>query len=114
MEAISVAEAKSRFSELLSRASAGERFVIQRRERAVAALIGAGDLKRLERAEETVYELARALGQTEEIINKVRSGEMHRAMLAFGLWRDQPEFDNLTEEIYANRRNQLDRPDVDL
>ena len=107
MEAISVAEAKSRFSELLSRASAGERFVIQRRERPVAALISASDLTRLERAEETVYQLARALGQTEEIINKVRSGEMHPAMLAFGLWRDDPEFDTLIEEIYANRWRQV-------
>ena len=32
METINVAEAKSRFSELISRAGNGERFLIQRRE----------------------------------------------------------------------------------
>jgi antitoxin (DNA-binding transcriptional repressor) of toxin-antitoxin stability system len=33
MEGINVAEAKSRFSELVSRAASGERFLIRRRER---------------------------------------------------------------------------------
>ena len=36
METINVADAKSRFSELISRATSGERFIIQRRERPVA------------------------------------------------------------------------------
>ncbi len=49
METINVADAKSRFSELISRAASGERFIIQRRERPVAALIGAAELERLER-----------------------------------------------------------------
>jgi prevent-host-death family protein len=39
MEKINIADAKSRFSELLSRASAGDRFIIQRREKPLAALI---------------------------------------------------------------------------
>ena len=60
METINVAEAKSRFSELISRAATGERFIIQRRERPVAALIGAAELERLERA---ARRLALVLGQ---------------------------------------------------
>jgi prevent-host-death family protein len=55
MERINVAEAKSRFSELISRAAAGERFIIQRRERPVAALIGAAELERVTADEEGDY-----------------------------------------------------------
>lgn len=40
MEKINIAEAKSRFSELVSRSAAGEKFIIKRRERPVAAMIG--------------------------------------------------------------------------
>ena len=47
METINLVDAKSHLSELLSRVSAGERFVIQRRERSVAVLIGTDDLCRL-------------------------------------------------------------------
>jgi len=36
-----------RFSELISQATGGERFLIQRRVRPVASLIGTGELKRL-------------------------------------------------------------------
>ena len=47
--AINVAEAKKRFSELLARtAYAGERFVISRRGRPLAALVAVDDLNRLE------------------------------------------------------------------
>lgn len=46
---MSVAEAKSRFSELLARAAyAGERFVIARRGKPLAGLVALGDLERLE------------------------------------------------------------------
>ena len=48
METINISEAKSRFSEFLSRAASGERFVIMRREHPLAALIRARELKRLE------------------------------------------------------------------
>lgn len=47
--AINVAEAKRKFSELLARtAYAGERFVISRRGRPLAALVAIEDLTRLE------------------------------------------------------------------
>lgn len=49
MERITVAEAKSRFSELISRAAAGKRFIIQRRERPMAVLIGADEFERFHR-----------------------------------------------------------------
>lgn len=46
---LNVAEAKRRFSELLTRAAfAGERFVIARRGRPLAALVATRDLERLE------------------------------------------------------------------
>ena len=41
METINISDAKSHFSEFLSRAASGERFVILRRERPLAAIIGA-------------------------------------------------------------------------
>lgn len=114
MEPISVAEAKSRFSELISRAGSGERFVIQRRERPVAALISVDELEQLERAAKTIYQLVRSLGQSEDIIRRVEAGELHPVMLAFGLWRDDPAFETLTDEIYANRLAQPTRPALDL
>ena len=114
MEAINVAEAKSRFSELISRAASGERFIIQRRARPVAALIGAVDLERLERTSRAARRLALALGQAESILEKVERGELHPAMAAFGLWRDEPDLAALADEIAAERLNPPTRPDLDL
>jgi prevent-host-death family protein len=46
---LNVAEAKRNFSELLARtAYAGDRFVIARRGKPIAALVGVADLRRLE------------------------------------------------------------------
>jgi len=108
METISVAEAKSRFSELISRAFAGERFVIERRDRPVAALIGAADLARLRRSDRAWLRLARALGQDQDILDKIERGEIHPAMAAYGLWKDNPDMENLTERIYADRDRDLE------
>ena len=52
MISLSVAEARSRFSELISRAASGERFVIERRLRPVAVVLGAAELAQLERGAE--------------------------------------------------------------
>ncbi|NPV07975.1 MAG: type II toxin-antitoxin system Phd/YefM family antitoxin [Anaerolineae bacterium] len=114
MVTINVAEAKARFSELLSRAAAGERFVIKRRERPVAALVGVADLDRLERTPHTALRLARALGQEEAILEKIERGELHPAMAAFGLWRDEEDLANLAEEIAAGRDKPSTRPSVNL
>jgi prevent-host-death family protein len=114
MESINVAEAKSRFSELLSRAASGERFIIQRRERPVAALIGTAELERLERSARAARLLALSLGQTKEILEKVERQELHPAMAAFGLWQDDTDLANLTDEIFAERLKPTTRSNLEL
>ena len=114
MEMMSVGEAKSRFSELISRAMAGERFLIRRRNRPVAALIGSTELERLERLSETAHRLALVLGQDAELLRQVEAEEIHPAMAAFGLWREEPDLATLTDEIAANRKRQASRDEVKL
>lgn len=114
METINVAEAKSRFSELISRAASGERFIIQRRERPVAALVGAAELDRLERAARAAHRLALALGQGEALLGKVERGELHPAMAAFGLWGGETDLADLAGEIRTERETQPGRPALDL
>jgi prevent-host-death family protein len=114
METINVVEAKSRFSELISRAAAGERFLIQRRERPVAALIGSAELQRLQRASQTAGRLALALGQRQELLDKVEWQELHPLMAAFGLWQSQPDLEDLAQEIVKARQLPSERPDIDL
>ncbi len=113
MTDISIAEAKSSFSELVSRTAAGERFVIRRRGRVVAALVNPDELERLERNANMAFRLALALGQDSVLLEKVKRGEVHPAMAAFGLW-DADEFANLTDEIYAEREISSSRPSVEL
>lgn len=114
MEKINIAEAKGRFSELISRAASGERFILQRRERPVAALIGTADLERLERSSRAARKLALALGQGEAILGKIERQELHPAMAAFGLWRDEPDLANLADEIAGERLESPKHPDLDL
>lgn len=114
MESINVAEAKSRFSELISRAASGERFMIHRRERPVAALIGAAELERLERTSRAARRLALALGQGEAILDRIERRELHPAMAAFGMWLDEPDLNALAEEIAAERLQPSVRPDINL
>lgn len=114
METVSVGTAKSRFSELISRAAAGERFLIQRRERPVAVVIGSAELERLERMSSLAHRLALALGQDPELLEQIERGEVHPAMAAFGLWRDQEDLATLSQEIQSNRQAQVSRAGVDL
>ena len=114
METINVAEAKSRFSELISRAVSGERFIIRRRDRPVVALIGAAELERLERSSHAARRLALALGQSELMLERVERGELHPAMAAFGLWRDEPDLATLAEEIIVERVEAHSRPELDV
>ncbi len=109
METFNVADAKSHLSELLSRVSAGERFLIQRRERPVAILIGTDDLERLERASRIANQLAVALGQDEALLAAIQGGEVHPAMAAFGLWRDDADLADLADRIAENRAQQPPR-----
>ena len=114
METISISEAKSRFSEFLSRAASGERFVIVRRSRPLAALISAGDLERLERSAEITRRLAQTLGQSANLLEGIEAGKIHPAMAAFGLWKDEEELDDLEAEIINNRRRASSRPSADV
>lgn len=113
MTDISIAEAKSSFSELVSRTAAGERFVIRRRGRVVAALVNPDELERLERNANMAYRLALALGQDSALLEKVKRGDAHPAMAAYGLW-NADEFAKLADEIYAERESLPSRPSVDL
>ncbi|MCC6297730.1 MAG: type II toxin-antitoxin system Phd/YefM family antitoxin [Anaerolineales bacterium] len=112
MVEINIGEAKSSFSELVSRTAAGERFVIRRRGRALAALINPVELERLERNAGMAYRLAHALGQQAELLDSVEKRKVHPAMSAFGLWNSE-EFKELTDEIYAEREGVASRPAVD-
>jgi prevent-host-death family protein len=114
METVSVGTAKSRFSELISRAAAGERFLIRRRDHPVAVVIGSDELERLERMSSLAHRLALALGQDPDLLAQIEKGEAHPAMAAFGLWRDQEELATLSAEIQANRQAQVSRLGIEL
>jgi prevent-host-death family protein len=114
MDSVNMAEAKSRFSELVSRAASGEHFLIRRRERPAAVLIGIAELERLGRGSQAAHGLALALGQSAELMEEIEAGEIHPAMAAFGLWSEATELEALSEEIYANRRPQASRPEMSL
>ncbi len=111
---ISVGDAKSRFSELISRALAGERFVVRRRDKVVAAIIGPDDFDRLEERRKAVVAMSRALGQSENILSKIESGELHPAMAAYGLLAHEPEWDAIVTDIYKKRKRKSKRPVVNL
>lgn len=114
MESISISEARSHFSEYLSRAASGERFVILRRQRPLAAIIGVGGLARLERSVEITRRLAHSLGQSRKLLNEIEEGTAHPAMAAFGLWKDEEDLAGLEDIIRKNRQSPSSRPEVDL
>jgi antitoxin (DNA-binding transcriptional repressor) of toxin-antitoxin stability system len=115
MEIINIADAKSRFSELISRTLAGERFVIRRREHIVAVLVNPTELERMERALHAARRLALALGQDEVLLTRIdRHDDVHPAMAAFGLWRNEPDLESLAEEITIERQQPSIRPGIDL
>lgn len=114
METVSISEVKSRFSEYLSRAAGGERFVIVRRARPLAAIISARELERLDRAAEITRHLAQTLGQSPGLLEGIEAGKVHPAMAAFGLWKDEEDLTDLDKQILQNRRLTASRPGVDL
>lgn len=92
---VSAAEAKAKLAELvLGVAHRGDRVVIQRRGKPVAALVSMEDLEHLEQ------------GQV---------GGTRNPLAIIGLWRDIPkeELDALVADIYAERDRDTGRP-VDL
>ena len=95
-EKVRVTEAKAHLSELMARVGyGGERFVIERRGRPLAALVGVEDLERLEKGDST----SRLVG----------------AMGLVGAWgeAEESEVDAVLEEIYAKRERDTGRT-VDL
>ena len=100
MKKVPVGEAKAHLSELMARAGyGGERFLIERRGKPLAALVGVEDLRRLE-----------GDGGGEA------SGRPRGALALVGAWGDlleDEEIDAMLEDIYSARRRDLGRP-VDL
>jgi prevent-host-death family protein len=86
---MSVAEAKKRLSELMSRvAYKNEQFIIGRRGKPVAALVSAEDLARLEERPVT-----------------------YRGLLAaVGAWAEFEDLDQVVEDIYQRCQQAQDRP----
>jgi prevent-host-death family protein len=97
-EKVRVTEAKAQLSALMARVGyGGERFVIERRGRPLAALVGVEDLARLEG--ERGGASSRPLG----------------ALALVGAWGEveEKDFDAVLEEIYAERARDTGRT-VDL
>jgi prevent-host-death family protein len=90
---VSAAEAKAKLPELVARvAYAGEKYVIERRGKPLAALVGVDDLRQLER------------GAT--------SAEREGALALVGAWAEVPdeEIDAIFAGIMASRSQQTARP----
>lgn len=85
---LGVGEAKKRLSELMSRVVyRGERFLIRRRGRPMAALVSADDLACLEQEPASPRGL----------------------LAAVGAWADFEELDEVVQEIYQQRERARDR-----
>lgn len=110
MTDLNIVEAKSRFSEVLGRAAAGERFVIHRRSRPLAVLISPTEWERLQRTAELGSYLAQALGQDPAILAAIADGEAHPIMAAYGLWQAEDDLADLSDGTMRNRASQPERP----
>jgi hypothetical protein len=60
------------------------------------------------------HRLALVLGQDAALLKQVEAQEVHPAMAAYGLWRDEPELAALADEIRTNRQDQSSRPEIAL
>lgn len=89
--ALGVGEAKKRLSELMSRVVyRGERFLIQRRGRPMAALVSADDLARLEQEPASPRGVLAAVGAWAEV--------------------SDDEMDAFVADVYAQRERDTGRP----
>ena len=87
-ETISVADAKKRLSELMSRVAYNrERFLVQRRGKPMAALVSAEDLLVLEQ----------------------QKAPSQGLLAAAGAWADFEELDEVIKDIYRQREQAQDR-----
>ena len=87
---VSVVDAKRDFSELMSRvALRGERFIIERKGKAMAALVNVKDLGKLE---------------------SLRKENSKKGLLAaVGAWEGFPHLDQLIKDLYLARERAKDR-----
>lgn len=86
METLNVGEAKRRFSELIDRVLAGERFLVLRRGRPAVALV-----------------------PPEEVTTDDQEPKPLGALAFVGALEDWEDLDHVVEEIYAARRRTKDR-----
>jgi hypothetical protein len=68
----------------------------------------------LKRATKRTLRLARALGQSEEILRQIEEGNAHPIMAAYGLWPDDGEIDDLGGGIARGRNRASSRPEIRL
>ncbi len=61
---------------------------------------------------EQACQQALAFGQDPEIVQQVRERKMNPVMLAYGLLKDNPDFEHLIEEVYQNRQQPSTRKEV--
>lgn len=88
-KAIGVAEVKRKFSEYMSRTLyKGERFVIEKKGKPVAAMVSIEDLKKIE---------------------DIAKSEKKGLLAIVGAWSDFKKLDSVVDEIYAARRQAVDR-----
>lgn len=114
MDTINLSTALANLDDYVGRAAAGERVLIANDHEATAALIGADDLAKLERSAALAFQLALALGQTREVVEKIAAGELPPAMIGFGLWRDKADLDTLADDVRKNRDMQGSRSAPEL
>ena len=90
-ETLSVSEAKERLSEIVERvAGNGDRFVIESRGKAVAAVVSADDLSNIAKDGDRPEGLLGAVGILSE--------------------EDEEEWDEIVRDIYRQRRQSMPRP----
>jgi hypothetical protein len=56
--------------------------------------------------------LARALGQSEDMLRQIEEGNAHPIMAAYGLWLDDAEGGAMAETITRGRKRLCPRPEV--
>lgn len=87
---VSIAEAKSKFSEIIAKTIyAGERFIVRRRGKPVAAIVGIDDFKKI------------------QLTNS--SEDTGTLLAAAEAWADFKDLDRVIEDIYRSRRKSTDR-----
>ena len=104
---VTITEAQTRLAELINRAMQGESVIIQAAGGARVALVN----KTTQPAETPVQRavrVGREMGQSEDILRRIEAGELHPIMAMYGLGGE--EWDQIGQEIYANRERQGSRP----